>query len=138
VERQLDRNSVRLLGFAWDKSDSGVTLFGGHCRQCEQRFFPEKSICPNCGSEKHVERVDLANVGTLYSYTVVHVAPPGFVTPYLVGFVDLEDGVRVFGQIEEPSATLTIGESMSTISGVIFTRPDGVQVESFKFRRTRA
>ncbi len=37
--------------------------------------------------------------GLLYSWSVVHVAPKPWVTPYVIGYVDLPNGVRVFAHI---------------------------------------
>jgi uncharacterized OB-fold protein len=37
--------------------------------------------------------------GVLYSWSVVHVAPKPWLTPYVIGYVDLPNGVRVFSHI---------------------------------------
>ena len=38
--------------------------------------------------------------GVLYTYTVIHQLPQGYDEPFAVGYVDLDDGVRVFAHIE--------------------------------------
>jgi uncharacterized OB-fold protein len=37
--------------------------------------------------------------GVLYSWSVVHVAPKPWATPYVIGYVDLPNRVRVFSHI---------------------------------------
>jgi uncharacterized OB-fold protein len=77
-------------------------LRGSRCLDCGKRFFPVRSICFGCTSRR-LEDTPLATAGTLYSFTVVHIAP-SLPTPYTVGYVDLEDGVRVFSHVSaDPS-----------------------------------
>ena len=130
--------SNRFLENAWTCSGDAIRLLGSLCGNCGHRFFPEKPMCSNCGQEDSITRVELSSLGSLYTFTVVHVAPRGFQIPYAVGFIDLDDGVRVFAQIEEPAESLAIGQRVSPVSGTIFTRQDGIAVESFKFRRVRS
>jgi len=54
--------------------------------------------------------------------------------PYTVGFVDLDDDVRVFGQIEGGDTDLVLETPMEPVLGVIRTDDDG-DVQSYKFRR---
>ena len=80
-------------GSVRNESDGSVRLVGGRCDDCGTLFFPSAHVCPECMSEA-VAAADLANDGTLYSWSVVHVAPRGWNTPYIAGYVDLSDGVR--------------------------------------------
>jgi uncharacterized OB-fold protein len=125
---------VRFPENGWTDTDGVVRLRGTHCATCDLRFFPAKPVCPQCGTEDAVEQVELAPRGRLYSFSVVHAAPAGFATPYVVGFVDLDDGVRVFSQIEGAAEDFVLDQPMTSVKGVIFTRADGSQLESFKFR----
>ncbi|MEM5383074.1 OB-fold domain-containing protein [Paraburkholderia phymatum] len=77
---------------------TGVHLIGQHCEDCGKALFPKTGICPGCQSERVVD-VALPAHGTLYSWSVVHVAPKPWVTPYVIGYVDLSDTVRVFSHI---------------------------------------
>jgi uncharacterized OB-fold protein len=77
---------------------SGVaSLRGGQCRACQRRFFPLMASCPYC-SAAAPEAVALAREGTLYTYTTVHVSSSR-PTPYDLGYVDLEAGVRVLAPL---------------------------------------
>jgi uncharacterized OB-fold protein len=74
-------------------------LVGAECTGCHVRTFPPAALCPACRSDT-LEPVRLGREGTLYAYSVVHVALAGHPTPYGVGYVDLPKGVRVFGQVD--------------------------------------
>jgi benzoylsuccinyl-CoA thiolase BbsA subunit len=81
-----------------------------------------------------MERVRLARRGVLYSFAAVHVAPRGFDAPYVAGYVDLPDGVRVFAQIEAPAEVLRIDQPVEVVLGVVRHEPDGQPVLGYKFK----
>jgi uncharacterized OB-fold protein len=62
------------------------------------------------------------------------VAPKGFPVPYVVGYVDLDDGVRLFGQVDGRASELSIDQNVVVVLGPIRTRNDGTQVVSYRFR----
>lgn len=80
-----------------------------------------------------VADTELATEGTLYSWSVVHVAPKSWRVPYVAGYVDLPDGVRVFAHIvgAEPD-TLTMDMPVR-LTTAILGDDDGVPVESYAF-----
>jgi uncharacterized OB-fold protein len=90
-------------------------LMGGACGQCGLRHFPEARHCPWCGSDR-VSSVRLATTGTLWSWTAVQSAPPGYTGPVPFGFgvVELtDDGLRVVTLLTEPDpARLHQGDAM--------------------------
>lgn len=49
--------------------------------------------------KRNLQWKETSGKGILYSYTVTHVAPPGFEAPYLVGLVELDEGVRIIGNL---------------------------------------
>jgi uncharacterized OB-fold protein len=71
----------------------GARLRGCRCLDCGKKFFPDRAICFGCAG-RHMEESLLGPTGTLYSYATVHVAPK-VPTPYTIGYIDLEQGVRV-------------------------------------------
>jgi len=75
-------------------------LMGGKCRKCGKVHLPPRPLCDNCFS-KEFEWVELPQKGKLLTYTVIHVAPTQFqgMTPYAVGIVQLDDGVKIPGMI---------------------------------------
>ena len=70
------------------------------CASCRTVTFPPGKICPRCRS-RDFEKVTLADEGKLVTWTVIHVAPERFAiqTPYVVGIVELDHGIRVTAQI---------------------------------------
>jgi len=103
------------------------------CTACGTKAFPAREVCSACGSED-VAPVELSASGKLYSYSEVHAAPKGFAVPYVVAYVDLDDGVRLFGQVEGPASQLSIDQSVMVVLGPIRSRSDGTRVMSYKFR----
>ncbi|KMK64554.1 Zn-ribbon domain-containing OB-fold protein [Puniceibacterium sp. IMCC21224] len=81
---------------------------GTRCSDCGALQFPATQVCPNCLS-LNVEDSALARLGTLYSFSTVYQAPAGWALPYTLGYVDLDDGVRVMGHIKVPKAQLRCG-----------------------------
>mgnify|MGYP001216912376 CR=1 FL=1 len=78
--------------------DGGAKLVGALCGDCGARVFPPVRVCPECMSE-NVSETELSDKGTLYTWSVVHVAPKNWKVPYTAGYVDLPEGVRVFAHI---------------------------------------
>jgi uncharacterized OB-fold protein len=69
------------------------------CRRCSSSFWPPRINCPECLSFE-LDWVEVRPTGTLYSYTTYHRAfDPRFKEdiPYSVGFIELDDGVRMIG-----------------------------------------
>jgi hypothetical protein len=87
------------------KRDTGV-LVGSLCGSCGRRFWPARAVCPACQSAQ-VGPVELAAAGRLITFSTVWVARPGLDAPYVLGQVELDDGVRLFAHVRElpePSA----------------------------------
>jgi uncharacterized OB-fold protein len=85
-------------------------LAGSRCADCGTVVFPAASGCPRC-SGSAVERVELPDVGRLWSWTVQHFEPkPPYVvpeegfTPFPVGYVDLGDVLVEARLVGEPGA----------------------------------
>jgi uncharacterized OB-fold protein len=123
----------------WTEEAGAVRLHGSRCGRCGAVAFPAHEACPSCG-ESGQDSVLLSPVGTLYSFSEIHVAPRGFATPYAVGYVDLPEGVRLFGQIEGRAADLRIGQKVAVTLGRVRLDASvggagrGGTVISYKFR----
>jgi uncharacterized OB-fold protein len=103
----------------WTEEGGAVRLHGSRCGDCGGVAFPAHNACPSCGAESGQDMVLLSPTGTLYSFSEIHVAPKGFATPYAVGYVDLPEGVRLFGQIEGRAAELRIGQKVAVTLGPV-------------------
>jgi uncharacterized protein len=115
-----------------DVADDGtVALLGGWSPSSGAFHFPPGAVCPYSGADD-VEVVRLSRRGSLWAWTAVTAAPPGYTGPVPFGFgiVELEDnGLRVVGRLTESDpAALRFGQAMQVVaeSGV-----DGHQVWAF-------
>jgi len=118
----------------WTEEGGAVRLHGSKCAHCGVAAFPPHPSCPACGAEGSQDTVQLSPVGTLYTFSEIHIAPKGFVTPYAVGYVDLPEGVRLFGQIETPAADLRLGQQVAVTLGPVRADASGRMVISYKFK----
>jgi uncharacterized OB-fold protein len=125
---------INLAGDALAEDADGILhLIGTLCRDCDTRLFPPVEICPECLSEE-LAPVALSQHGTLYSWSVVHVAPKGWRLPYIAGYVDLPDGVRVFAHIVgAASDALAFDMAVELCRAELGTGEDGRPVESYAF-----
>ncbi|MFD6440540.1 Zn-ribbon domain-containing OB-fold protein [Peribacillus sp. NPDC060186] len=84
------------------------------CDDCNSPIFYPRVVCPNCMSE-NLNWHQASNDGKIYSFTVVYKSTnPAFKenVPYIVGLIDLAEGIRVMGNIvgiDDPEA-LQIGQ----------------------------
>ena len=76
-------------------------LMAAQCMECGKIMLPPRPVCDKCFSDK-LQWKELTPKGRLETYTVIHVAPPKFqpLTPYTVGIVRLEEGIRLPGMIK--------------------------------------
>jgi uncharacterized OB-fold protein len=120
----------------FDVDDAGRPyLIGGRCPDCDRWQFPAAPTCPACGGAS-VEPVRLADHGTLWGWTAVTAAPPGYVgdVPFGFGVVALADGLRVITRIEEPDPDrLEFGMHLQLELVELGPDPDGDVVTTYSF-----
>lgn len=107
-------------------------LIGGRCCKCRALSFPRAAVCTDCLSEE-IEAVHLAAEGKLYSYSIVHQAPKGWNVPYVLGYVDLSDGVRVLAHIDIAPDRIAIDMPVRLAVGMVGTDPSGAPLSSYTF-----
>ena len=81
-------------------ADGAAYLVGSSCGECKKRVFPPTNVCPDCMSE-NLTALPLSKRGTLYSWSIVHVAPKGWHLPFIAAYVDLPEEVRIFTHLVE-------------------------------------
>ncbi|MDQ2698602.1 MAG: OB-fold domain-containing protein [Actinomycetota bacterium] len=96
------------------------------CQECGLRFWHPRRHCPECGSTR-IDYVEPTWPAHIYTYTVNHRPkkedePGGTST---VGYVELEDGLRILSTLEVPLDGDIIGmavrpDARSTEAGVGF------------------
>lgn len=114
--------------------DGTGNLLGSRCRGCGAHFFPVREACAGCLSQD-LETVAFSTDGVLYTYTVVRQSIPAFEVPYILGYVDFPEGVRIMGQIAgiEPD-DITIGMPMVLSIEPFGTDDDGNSLTGYRFR----
>jgi uncharacterized OB-fold protein len=77
-------------------------LMAGKCLKCGKTHLPPRPLCDECYSQEF-EWIEVSGKGKLLTYTVIHVAPPQFqaLAPYAVGIVQLADGLKIPGMIQD-------------------------------------
>lgn len=118
----------------WGEDQEGPYLVGGRCKSCGHVTFEARRVCPSCWSSAGADNVPIGRTGTLYTYSIVHQAPAGFAAPVAVGYVDLDDGVRVFAHLEQDAETLQIGRKLALSIDALKQRQDGALQYGPKYR----
>lgn len=110
-----------------------AALLGTRCETCGRYAFPRTSVCPYCGSDS-VTEVILSDSGTLWLWTTVTTAPPGYVgeVPFGFGVVALPEGVRVITRLAVPDDSYVEGLPMH-LQIVPLHGADGDTVETWEF-----
>lgn len=93
-------------------------IMGSKCKKCGALSLPPRPICVSCYSSE-MEWVSFDGQGKLAAFTGIVVAPPpmakegfGRNNPYVVGVVELTEGVRV----------------VARITGVDAKKPEGIKI----------
>jgi len=118
-----------------EREDGSARLVGGACTACERVHFPGAEVCPYCSSGSCAE-VELGPRGSLWLYTAVLRAPPGYrgVVPFGFGIVDLDEGLRVVTRLTESDVTkLRPGQLMRLVVDRLHIDDDGEEVCTFAF-----
>lgn len=85
---------------------------GSSCPKCNWSDIFAVDVCPRCQSQ--VKEASFSGRGKVVTFTVIRYPPEGFEkeAPYVVAFIDLENGPRVIGRIVEESEDLQIGQAV--------------------------
>jgi uncharacterized OB-fold protein len=99
--------------------DGTIALIGGYSPSSDRHHFPRLDTCPYTGATD-IETVTLSTDATLWLWTAVTAAPPGYTGPVPFGFgiVELDrEHLRVITRLTEPDpARLTIGQPMRLVA----------------------
>jgi uncharacterized OB-fold protein len=111
--------------------DGSITLLGGYSPASGRYHFPRLDTCPYSGAAD-VEPVALSRDATLWAWTAVTAAPPGYEgpVPYGFGVVELvHEQLRLITRLREADpAKLTFGQPMTLVADEL---PGGVVTWAF-------
>jgi len=110
-------------------------LLGSRCATCGSHHFPAHTTCPYCASED-VAPVHLSAQGTLWAWTSVGTAPPGYrgEVPFGFGVVELPEGIRVVTRLTEADpGRLAAGQPVALAVVPLHTGEDGRVVTTYAF-----
>jgi len=120
----------------WREIPQRYRLEANKCRKCGFVSFPPRLICPQC-QNREFEETKLAEEGKVLTFTVIRVPPHQFVdqAPYAVGIVELDDGVKLTGQIVDCDfEDLKIGKRVKIEFRKIFDEGEaGILCYGYKF-----
>lgn len=122
----------------WRLKQQRYSLVGEVCPHCDNKIFPPRDVCPNCGGEAK-ELYSFSGRGEVYSYTTIYEAPSGFDAnaPYTVALVKLEEGPMVTAQLTDlDNAPVEIGMPVEMVTRRMKNDGDerGIIVYGYKFR----
>jgi uncharacterized OB-fold protein len=114
-----------------------LLLLGTRCDRCGRVYFPARRNCPRCLDDRCTKQVPLSTEGTLQSFSIASVAPPGFTVPHAQGYIDLSgDGPRIFSLLTDygDGSGLKVGCAMALkIAHVGKDKEDRV-IAGYRFR----
>ncbi len=109
-------------------------IYAYKCRRCGTLHYPMRMVCKNCKENDFFEfdTVPLPKTGKLLTYTTVYNLPAQYDVATLgLGIVELENGMRMLGQIEidNPSTGMAVKgtvkvvrqEAYDSYYGMVFT-----------------
>jgi len=115
-------------------------LAGQRCDGCGAVYLGRRQACAKCLGRGPFREVPLSRTGELYVWSIVHQSFPGVPVPYVVGVVDLPEGVSVrcnLIDVQPDPTALRFGMKVEMTTGVSQQDKEGNDVVAFYFRPAR-
>ena len=89
------------------------------CASCGKLDLSRTRWCTNCGGESFIAAT-LKGVGRLISWTVIRRSSAAFrdLGVYAVAIVDLKEGIRLIGRLDQHEPPPTVGDEVQIIKWV--------------------
>lgn len=106
-------------------------IYGYKCRKCGQIHYPFRMVCKKCKKNDLFEfdEVVLPTKGKLLTFTELYSLPADFAVSKMgLGIVELENGVRMTGQlrIEEPTLGMAVKGAVEEVRSTEFDKQYGM------------
>ncbi len=120
----------------------GARLLGSRCVTCGTPYFPRSTLChnPACDTSS-MEDASFGPRGKLWSCAIQNYPPPAPAkydepyTPYALGVVDLDEGLRVVGRVDtDDPEGVQLGVDVELIIDGICHDEGGNELVTWKFR----
>jgi uncharacterized OB-fold protein len=112
-------------------------LIAARCKECGFTDFPGTPVCPRCVKRGTMEEVHIGRKGKLDTFSIVRSALPGFVSPSVQAYVNLEEGPRIWSLItgvEPLEEALKIGMDLELVISKVREDADGNEIISYQYR----
>jgi uncharacterized OB-fold protein len=114
-----------------------IRLMGTRCETCGFTSFPSRPVCSCCGGET-LKDVPISKTGTLHTYARSVMGPTDMEKPYVLGFIDLPEGIRIYSLITDCDyERLKVGMPMEMLIGSVKKDESGNDICSYMFRPTK-
>lgn len=123
----------------WRLKKQRYALIGEVCPHCQEKIFPPRDICPDCGKDARI-LYQFSGKGEVYSFTTVFHAPAGHEeqAPYTVAMIKLDEGPMVTAQltdIDQDDHPVEIGMPVEMVTRKLRSDGErGMLVYGYKFR----
>lgn len=106
--------------------DAEGKLLANKCPACEQIYFPKGAdFCLNCLHDQ-LDEVQLGGKGILHTYARSELPSEFLKPPYVAGYVDLDENVRVFAPMHPDyiNADIYINMPVEIVVGEVWRTED--------------
>ncbi len=134
--------AVPVIEGLFSDTAEGPRLLGSRCAACGTPYFPSSAVChnPEC-SDSRIEEAFFGPGGTLWSCALQNYPPPPPARydepyePYLLGMVDMDEGLRVMARINAADITaVEIGSRVELELDTLCKGGEGEDVITWKFK----
>ena len=131
-----NKNTIYIENEWFSEGKEGPALIASKCDACGNVFFPKKKVCPEC-FDGNLNEIPLSQKGKLHTYSQAAMGPADLEKPYVMGFIDLPEGIKLYSLIvdcEPWQEVLKIGMDMELVIGRIKTDQNGNDIKGYMFR----